>query len=350
VAQLDSLLHSGSQHRGLLNAAAQALTAEVPPTGSAEGRTALLALVREQLPIEAQKLPEELAESSRGALAALEELPRAKPEQRAELQTRRNRFVSAMPVLMGEFADNIKARKLLKQDVSAEQTRLRELLLDTSKWMSIALRRTAGEIDRLRLDAYGKPKADEQGVYDDLLEFRSLLAEAQRKNITLMDQYGIETVALRQELISTTGQMSKDIFDAQVMKGLVGGWKADTTRWLSEHAAALAFRVGSVVLVLLLFTVLARMGRSLVRRALVRAKANPSSLASGFLIQTSGRVIWVVGLVIAAAQLGIEVGPLLAGLGIAGFVAGFAFQDTHSNFPAGLMILVYRTYDVRDLI
>lgn len=350
ATQLEPLLHSGSQHRGLLIAAAQALTAEVPPAGSAEDRNALLAVVREQLPIEAQELPEELAESSRGAQSAIEQLARAKPEQRAELETRRNRFVSAMPVLMGELSDNINARKLLKQDVSAEQSRLRELLLDTSKWMSGALRGTASDLDRLRLDAYGKPKAEEQGVYDGLVEFRSLLADAQRRNIALMDQYGIDTVALRQELISTTGQMSKDIFDAQVMKGLVGGWKTDASRWLGEHAAALAFRVGSVGLVLLLFAVLARMGRSLVRRALVRAKASPSSLASGFLVQTTGRIIWIVGLVIAAAQLGIEVGPLLAGLGIAGFVAGFALQDTLSNFAAGLMILVYRPFDVGDLI
>jgi small conductance mechanosensitive channel len=41
---------------------------------------------------------------------------------------------------------------------------------------------------------------------------------------------------------------------------------------------------------------------------------------------------------------------LLAGLGIAGFVIGFALQDTLSNFASGLMILVYRPYDVGDAI
>ena len=43
----------------------------------------------------------------------------------------------------------------------------------------------------------------------------------------------------------------------------------------------------------------------------------------------------LLGLIIAIAQLGIEVGPLLAGLGIAGFVIGFALQDTLSNFASG---------------
>lgn len=350
TAQLDPLLRSGSQYRRLLHDAALALSAEAPAAGSAEDRNALLALVREQLPLEAQKLSQELAEHSRTALSTLDELPRAKPDQLADLQRRRDGTIGPIPILLQELQDNIDARKALKQDINAEQTQLRELLLDTSKWMSSALRTTAIDIDRIKLDAYGKPKADEQGHYDALIEFRSLLADAQRKNIALMDQYGIDTVQLRQELISITGQMSQDILDAQVMKGLVTGWKADVSRWFSEHAAAIAFRIGSLALVLLLFAILARMGRSLVRRALIRAKGNPASLASSFLVMATGRIIWLVGLVIAAAQLGIEVGPLLAGLGIAGFVAGFALQDTLSNFAAGLMILVYRPFDVGDLI
>ena len=41
---------------------------------------------------------------------------------------------------------------------------------------------------------------------------------------------------------------------------------------------------------------------------------------------------------------------MLAGLGIAGFIVGFALQDTLANFASGIMILAYRPYDVGDLI
>jgi small conductance mechanosensitive channel len=41
---------------------------------------------------------------------------------------------------------------------------------------------------------------------------------------------------------------------------------------------------------------------------------------------------------------------LLAGLGIAGFIVGFALQDTLSNFASGLMILIYRPFDVGDFV
>jgi small conductance mechanosensitive channel len=58
----------------------------------------------------------------------------------------------------------------------------------------------------------------------------------------------------------------------------------------------------------------------------------------------------IFGLLIALSQLGIRLGPLLAGLGVAGFIVGFALQDTLSNFASGIMILLYRPYDVDDLI
>ena len=37
-------------------------------------------------------------------------------------------------------------------------------------------------------------------------------------------------------------------------------------------------------------------------------------------------------------------------VGVAGFVLGFALQDTLSNFSAGLMLLIYRPYDVGNAV
>jgi small conductance mechanosensitive channel len=41
---------------------------------------------------------------------------------------------------------------------------------------------------------------------------------------------------------------------------------------------------------------------------------------------------------------------LLAGLGIVGFIIGFALQGTLSNFASGVMILLYRPFDVGDVV
>jgi small conductance mechanosensitive channel len=46
----------------------------------------------------------------------------------------------------------------------------------------------------------------------------------------------------------------------------------------------------------------------------------------------------------------VEIGPFLAAIGVIGFVVGFALQDTLSNFASGVMLLVYRPYDIGDVV
>ena len=46
----------------------------------------------------------------------------------------------------------------------------------------------------------------------------------------------------------------------------------------------------------------------------------------------------------------IDVTPILAAIGAAGFIVGFALQGTLSNFASGLMILINRPFDVGDVV
>jgi len=64
----------------------------------------------------------------------------------------------------------------------------------------------------------------------------------------------------------------------------------------------------------------------------------------------TSKLIMLLGILIALSQLGIQIAPLLAGVGVAGFIVGFALQETLSNFASGLMILVYRPFDVGDVV
>ncbi|MBW2426249.1 MAG: mechanosensitive ion channel family protein [Deltaproteobacteria bacterium] len=57
-----------------------------------------------------------------------------------------------------------------------------------------------------------------------------------------------------------------------------------------------------------------------------------------------------LGLIVALSQVGVNVTALLTGLGIAGFIVGFALQDALGNFASGAMILLYRPFDVGDVI
>lgn len=145
-------------------------------------------------------------------------------------------------------------------------------------------------------------------------------------------------------------QTSENVLDVKAATGAADEWTTNMTDWLRDHGPSFLSRVVVVLVILVVFWVLAGIGRRLMRRALDRTPLKVSSLGREFLIKSTGRLILLVGLIIAVAQLGVEVGPLLAGLGIAGFVVGFALQDTLGNFAAGMMILLYRPFDVGDVV
>ena len=60
--------------------------------------------------------------------------------------------------------------------------------------------------------------------------------------------------------------------------------------------------------------------------------------------------ILVVGLVTSLGTLGIDVGALLAGLGLTGFALSIALRDIISNLLAGILILAYRPFTHGDRI
>ena len=105
-----------------------------------------------------------------------------------------------------------------------------------------------------------------------------------------------------------------------------------------------------IVLFIILYAAraLSRVTRRVVEQGI--SKVNLSRLLRRMIVAGAANGVLVVGILFALSQLGVSVGPLLAGLGIAGIIIGFALQDTLLNFASGMMILLYRPYDVGDLI
>ena len=102
--------------------------------------------------------------------------------------------------------------------------------------------------------------------------------------------------------------------------------------------------------ILLVFRLLSKLAQRLVERALRSSRVTLSQLLQRTLVSTTRNLVFILGLLIALSQLGISIGPVLAGLGVAGFILGFALQDSISNFFAGLMILMYRPFDEGDVV
>ncbi|MDY7038583.1 MAG: mechanosensitive ion channel, partial [Thermodesulfobacteriota bacterium] len=57
-----------------------------------------------------------------------------------------------------------------------------------------------------------------------------------------------------------------------------------------------------------------------------------------------GKVLWVIVFMIAVQRFGIEIGPLIAGLGVTGFIIGFACQESLANLPARIMIALNQPF------
>lgn len=59
---------------------------------------------------------------------------------------------------------------------------------------------------------------------------------------------------------------------------------------------------------------------------------------------------WVVLSVIVLSKLGIDVAPVIAGLGIGGFIIGFAMREMLANFAAGFMLSLGRPFEIGDYV
>lgn len=57
-----------------------------------------------------------------------------------------------------------------------------------------------------------------------------------------------------------------------------------------------------------------------------------------------------LALLIVVSELGVEVGPLLAGAGVVGFAVGFGAQNLIKDFIAGIFIVMENQYRVGDII
>ncbi len=118
--------------------------------------------------------------------------------------------------------------------------------------------------------------------------------------------------------------------------------------WLRITFAAFGLRLLTALGVLLAGALLARLAAAAARTAMERTPLRRRGLLVNFLVRTTRVVVLVFAGVVALGELGVEIGPLIAGIGITGFIVGFAFKDSLSNLAAGLLLLFYEPFDVGD--
>lgn len=143
-----------------------------------------------------------------------------------------------------------------------------------------------------------------------------------------------------------------DAADASLkgLGGMVSNWTKQAKDWLVDDGPGWAVRILVFLVILIIFKVLASIAGKITGKALSASKLKVSDLLKKFFIGIVSKLVFLIGVMIAFEQVGVNTGPLLAGIGVVGFVVGFALQDTLGNFASGVMILLYRPFDVGDVI
>ena len=154
----------------------------------------------------------------------------------------------------------------------------------------------------------------------------------------------LEKVLPYRRYIDTVSGISLEVTDAQSAWTTVSGWIMSDQGgiyWLINIAKFLA-----IIFIAMFISKLLSRGA---RKALKHTPSN-SQLLNDFIANIIHKIVMLIGVLVALAAMDINVAPIMAMVGAAGFVVAFALQGTLSNFASGLMIMLYRPYDIGDVV
>ena len=130
------------------------------------------------------------------------------------------------------------------------------------------------------------------------------------------------------------------------------GDKATTFDWSSlvdrEQLMQYGVNIAGALLLLLIAWMLAGWISRLAGAGMRRARLDET--LTRFVEKMVGWVVLLLAVMMCLSLFGIETTSFAAVLGAAGLAIGLAFQGTLSNFAAGVMLLVFRPFNVGDVI
>ncbi len=135
-----------------------------------------------------------------------------------------------------------------------------------------------------------------------------------------------------------------DVTDASATWTTISGWLLSP-----EGGFRWAVNIIQFMVIVIVFYLLSIVAGKAAQKAASRSKTF-SSLLSEFLVMSARRLVLFIGFFVGLSALEINVGPVLAVIGAAGFVIAFALQNSLSNFASGILMLIYRPFDTNDTI
>ncbi len=251
-------------------------------------------------------------------------------------------------------------KPLTKSELEVEASAWLELLKTKVYKVSLAeikARQKSTEIKKVKKDNGGsiteisKDQIEQKTKTKELI--LSNITKLQEERAALINRFSAAIDALEakggdveeyRKYVNVTSGITVNIQDVSAAKTVIIGWLTS-----SEGGLLWAKNFGFFVVTLLGFYILSRLLSKITKKA-VSVSEKTSGLLQQFFVSTVRKTTMLIGIVIALSMLGVNIGPLVAGIGAVGFIIGFALQGTLGNFAAGLMILMYRPYDVGHII
>ncbi len=307
-----------------------------------------------QLILEQMKLLQDLLDRSETQIVKLVKQSRSEigdEKQRVELLVQRRIF--AMDTYYQQMAQTLGWAKGLQIDVTAQQETLTKALIERSEFLANAilfLDSQKQELKKRMSFVAQEQKAELSAEMIRHTERIGMMVKSLESGINLMGSYGIDVTNYKQILLSITGDINADVLDFDVALGLLDEWLVSFKEWAFDNTPSMVVKFLLFVSILYVTRLFSRIVSKAVGKSVSHSKMKFSVLMQDFFISIASKAVVFVGLLIALSQVGIELAPLLTGFGVAGVIIGFALQDTLSNFASGLMILIYRPYDVGDMV
>ena len=253
--------------------------------------------------------------------------------------------------IFDDFIETLDLLARLGAEIPDDEAAFNELLAERAMNVSVFLELSISEVDGLRAGVDVLPGDAELMAKLAVAQGRvSEIAAALQRVVDQMQAVDLDTAEFQEQLLTATGAITTDILNFAVIRSVLSRWGEILIDLVIDDGPSFLFQLIIFAIIIIVFRKLGQVARALVSRGLNSSKVQLSQLLKRMITSMIGNLILIFGVLIALSQLGISLGPLLAGLGIAGFVIGFALQDTLGNFASGLLILFYRPFDVGDVV
>ncbi|MEO1377501.1 MAG: mechanosensitive ion channel domain-containing protein [Cyanobacteria bacterium J06635_10] len=177
------------------------------------------------------------------------------------------------------------------------------------------------------------------------------VTEAQSERTAIVDRFKVVLDELElkggdaksyKQYIEAINTVEVDLQDTEGLGVRLIGWLQS-----GEGGLRWAINLGKFLGIVVISIIVSQIIAIFLKRFLVKFD-NVSALMREFTVMLVKRGGVVVGFMLALTALEISLGPILALLGGASFVLAFALQSNLGNFASGLMMMLYKPFDVGD--